>query len=87
MSEPALVRVPLEAWLCVFLWVGGLGAIEEAGVGVRSRSSNAVSPFSSEYGALRITAWAFPGELLLVRSSCGLRCFVISFPHHEAKQF
>lgn len=30
VSEPALVRVPLEAWLCLFLWrgrglVGGVG--------------------------------------------------------------
>ncbi len=61
--------------------------LEEAGVGVQSPSSNAVSPFISEYGALRITAWAFPGEVPVVCSSCSVRCFVISFLHHEAKHF
>lgn len=47
VSEPALVRVPLGAWLCVFLCGGKEVRWSDVG-GVRSRSSNAVSPFISE---------------------------------------
>lgn len=47
VSEPALVRVPLEAWLCVFL-CGEKEVRWSDGRGGGSRSSNAVSPFISE---------------------------------------
>jgi len=47
--------------------------LEEAGVGDQAGNSNAVSPFISEHGAPRTSAWAFPGQLLCVWSSCNVR--------------
>lgn len=52
VSQPAFVRVPLEAWSRLFLWwwwrglVRGCWRMQE---GVNSRSSNAVFRFSSGY--------------------------------------
>lgn len=48
----------------VFMGMEGGGGVGGgwAGVGVESRSSNAVSPFISEYEAPRTAARAFPGS-------------------------
>lgn len=77
--------------LCACLWRRGCACFsEEGGVGRAAGwvfgSSNAVSPFVSGGGVLRATRWTFPGELLVVWSSCGESCCVITFLRREAEQ-